>query len=95
MPVRRLWDYYRSGATVETLLKRFPQLSAGQVFDALAFAFDNEEVLEADLAQEREALRRLGQRPPVRPTGPEQIELPFDAPASTRGKRRPRPQKRG
>ena len=79
VPVRRLWTFYRSGVSVETLLKRFPQLGPAQVLDALAFALDNEEVMEADVAREGEMLKRIGQRPPARPTGPEQIELPFAA----------------
>jgi uncharacterized protein (DUF433 family) len=77
VPVRRLWSFYRRGTKVETLLKRFPQLEPAQVFDALAFALDNEEVVEADLARERDMLRRSGHKPPARPQGPEQIELPF------------------
>ena len=79
VPVRRLWAFYQRGTKVETLLKRFPQLEPAQLFDALAFALDNEEVIAADLAREEEMLKRMGQKAPVRPTGPEQIELPFGA----------------
>jgi uncharacterized protein (DUF433 family) len=75
--VRRLWSFYCGGTSVETLLKRFPQLGAAQVLDALAFALDNEEVMEADAAAEREMLKRVGHRLPSRPAAPEQIELPF------------------
>jgi uncharacterized protein (DUF433 family) len=78
VPVRRLWAYYRDGVSVETLLKRYPQLGAARVFDALAFALDNPEVVEADIAQEQEVLRRMSQRLPARPKGSEQIELPFE-----------------
>lgn len=77
VPVRRLWAFYRDGTRVETLLRRFPQLSPAAVFDALAFALDNSEVVEADLARENEMLARVGRRRPTRPRGPEQIELPF------------------
>lgn len=77
VPVRRLWAFYRSGATVERILKRYPQLGAAKVFDALAFAFDNEEVVSADMAREEEFLSRAGQRPPRKSLNPEQIELPF------------------
>ncbi len=41
---------------LETLFKRYPQLSPGQLLDALAFAYDNPELIEADLARERAAL---------------------------------------
>jgi uncharacterized protein (DUF433 family) len=84
VPVRRLFAFYQSGASVEQLLRRFPQLAAKKVFDALAFALDNPEVMDADLAQEAEMLERLGQRAPARPRGSEQIELPFEGARSPR-----------
>lgn len=52
VPVRRLISAYRSGTSVEKLLLRYPQLTPSQVFDALSFALDNPEVIEADLEQE-------------------------------------------
>ncbi len=75
--MRRLWSFYRRGTKIEMLIKRFPQLKPAQIFDALAFAYDNAEVIEADLANEAEMLKRTGQKPPARPSAPEQIELPF------------------
>lgn len=77
VPVRRLWTFYRNGTRVETLLRRYPQLGAAKVFDALAFALDNPEVIDADLRREQELLKRIGQKMPRRRSGPEQIELPF------------------
>jgi uncharacterized protein (DUF433 family) len=78
--VRRLWAFFRSGASVERILKRYPQLGPAKVFDALAFALDNPEVMEADLRREEEILRKSGEQP-RRPAGaPEQIELPFASP---------------
>ncbi len=77
VPVRRLWAFYRNGTSVERILKRYPQLGPAKVFDALAFALDNQEVVDADLAREdallgtREAPERRGQTA--------QIELPFAA----------------
>lgn len=52
VPVRRLWAFYRNGASVEILIKRYPRLGAGKIFDALAFAFDNQEVIELDIERE-------------------------------------------
>jgi uncharacterized protein (DUF433 family) len=75
--VRRLWSFYRSGVGVDTLLRRYPQIGAAKVFDALAFALDNPEVMEADVLHEQEMLARAGQRRLARTTPPEQIELPF------------------
>ncbi len=77
VPVRRLWAFYRSGASIERILKRYPQLGPAKVFDALAFAFDNEEVVSADMAREDDFLARAGQKAPRKSLNPEQIELPF------------------
>ncbi len=89
VPVRRLWAFYRNGTSVERILKRYPQLGPAKVFDALAFALDNEEVVEADLAKE-ESL--LSTREPVRRGESAQIELPFagsaPAPVAPPGRRR-------
>jgi uncharacterized protein (DUF433 family) len=80
VPVRRVWAFFRDGASVERILKRYPQLGPAKVFDALAFALDNPEVLEADVAREQEILARAGHRERKRPEGSAQIELPFAAP---------------
>jgi uncharacterized protein (DUF433 family) len=56
VPVRRLWSFYRNGASVEVLVKRYPRLGAGRIFDALAFAFDNPEVIERDMEREQRLL---------------------------------------
>ena len=74
VPVRRLWAFYRSGTSVERILKRYPQLGPAKVFDALAFALDNQEVVEADLAHE-ESLLAAKEPVPRQPSA--QIELPF------------------
>jgi uncharacterized protein (DUF433 family) len=84
VPVRRLWAFYRSGTSLERILKRYPQLGPAKVFDALAFALDNQEVVEADLARE-ESLLASREAPPRK--GPSaQIELPFTTPPPTRRK---------
>lgn len=56
VPVRRIWRWHRRGVTVETLLKRYPTLKPVQIITALAFAYDNQELIEADLAREEELL---------------------------------------
>ena len=81
--VRRLWAFFTGGATVERILKRYPQLGPAKVFDALAFALDNPEVMEADLRREQEILAKSGERPKRTAGAPEQIELPFAAPRPT------------
>ena len=66
------------------MLRRYPQLGPANVFDALAFAYDNPEVIEADLKREQEMLKRIGQKLPKRKGGAEQIELPFGGGGSER-----------
>ena len=80
IPVRRLYAFFKNGTRVETILKRYPQLDPAKVFDALAFALDNLEVIEADMEQERQMLERTGARP-TSSSNPAQVELPFAEPA--------------
>jgi uncharacterized protein (DUF433 family) len=58
--VRRLFSWHRQGTTVETLLRRYPQLGPARIFDALAFAYDNLDVITADLVRERSSLAAEG-----------------------------------
>jgi uncharacterized protein (DUF433 family) len=60
VPVRRLWAWHRGGASVDTLLKRYPTLGPAKVLDALAFAYDNRELVDADLAREETLFRKKG-----------------------------------
>ena len=88
VPVRRLWAWHRGGASIDTLLRRFPQVGAAKVLCALAFAYDNQELVERDLARENELLAKTtGDRPPgLRPMA--QATLPgVDAPASPKRRR--------
>jgi len=52
VPVRRLWIWHKNGASIETLMKRYPQLGSARVLDALAFAYDNQGIIEADSPRE-------------------------------------------
>ncbi len=52
VPVRRLWAWHRKGVSVETLIKRYPGLGPARVLGALSFAYDNPELMAADLARE-------------------------------------------
>ena len=53
VPVRRLWMWLMKGVKVETLIKRYPQLGPARVLDALAFSYDNQDIIAADLERER------------------------------------------
>jgi len=84
VPVRRLWAWYRGGASVETLVRRYPQLGPARVLDALSFAYDNVDLIEADLAREQALFEEEGgPSPGARPLA--QLALPF-APAAPREK---------
>lgn len=72
VPVRRLWGFYKNGATVEVLVKRYPRLGPAKILDALAFAFDNREVIEQDLENEQLFLQRTTDTTPA-----PQLDLPF------------------
>ncbi len=72
-----MWAFFRDGARVETILKRYPQLGPAKVLDALAFALDNPEVMSADVARERELLERAGHQVPRSAASLRQIALPF------------------
>jgi len=76
VPVRRLWAWHRKGVSVETLVKRYPQLGWSKVLGALAFAYDNEDVVEADLDRERALLES---EPEPVPGKMDQTKLPFGA----------------
>ncbi len=88
VPVRRLWAFYRGGVSLERILKRYPQLGPAKVLDALAFAFDNQEVVEADLRQEETLLAR--DEGATRRQNPAQIELPFAAGQAPARRKTPR-----
>jgi len=60
VPVRRLWAWHRGGASVETLFKRYPALGQAKVLDALAFAYDNQDLVDTDLAREQALFARHG-----------------------------------
>ena len=62
-PVRSVVHYVlRLGHTPEELVERFPHLTPANVYDALAYYYDNRAEVEADIAANREDA--------VRPTAP-------------------------
>ena len=77
VPVRRLWAWHRGGAAVETLVKRYPNLGPARILDALSFAYDNQDLIEADIAREQELFQAEG-GPIVGARPLAQMTLPFD-----------------
>ena len=67
VPVRRLWSWHRAGVSIDKLMKRYPQLGPAKVLDALAFAYDNRVVIEADLDRELAALEVAKLKPSIMP----------------------------
>ena len=74
VPVRRLFAWHRQGTTVETLLKRYPQLGPARVLDALAFAYDNLDVVMQDLDRERALLEQEQRTPPEAPKSKKELQ---------------------
>jgi uncharacterized protein (DUF433 family) len=82
VPVRRLWAWHRGGTSIETLVKRYPNLGPARILDALAFAYDNPDLIEADLAREQAMFeKRGGPTAGARPLS--QLSLPFDEEGSS------------
>lgn len=78
VPVRRLWAFYKKGVSLDTLLRRYPRLGPAKILDALAFAYDNEEVMLADIERESALLDKVV--PASKKAGSsEQMSLPFSA----------------
>ena len=55
---------YRQGMTVEEILQEFPHLKAADVHDALAYAYEHPDEIEADLAADDEQAVQQDHRPP-------------------------------
>ncbi len=47
---------YRQGMTIEEIVQQYPHLRPADVHDALAYAYDHAEEMEADLAADDEAV---------------------------------------
>ena len=86
VPVRRLFAWHRQGTTVETLLRRYPQLGPARLLDALSFAYDNFDLITQDLDRERALLAREAKPMPEPPKSAKereqeaksrQVKLPF------------------
>jgi len=72
-----LWAWHRGGASVETLLRRYPNLGPARILDALSFAYDNQELIQADVDREQALFEKQG-GPTVGARPLAQMSLPFD-----------------
>jgi hypothetical protein len=62
---------------VETLVRRYPNLGPARILDALAFAYDNQDLIEADLEREQALFAQEG-GPSVGARPLSQLPLPFE-----------------
>ncbi|HLF87217.1 MAG TPA: DUF433 domain-containing protein [Nitrospiria bacterium] len=46
--------WYKSGMSIEEILKGYPHLTPAQVYDAFSYYYDNQEEIEKDLADNEE-----------------------------------------
>jgi uncharacterized protein (DUF433 family) len=76
VPVRRLWAWHRAGTTVETLCRRYPTLGPAKILDAIAFAYDNADVIQADV-ERGQALLDAHETRRTRKPNLNQLQLPF------------------
>lgn len=59
-PVRSVVHYIlQLGLTPEELIDKFPHLSLAQVYDALAYYYDNHKEIDQDIADNTEEISRL------------------------------------
>jgi len=74
VPVRRLYAWFRRGVSVETLFKRYPHVRPAVVLGSLAYAIDNIDRIETELARERAIVQ-----PVSRECCPRCVRTPFNA----------------
>ena len=60
VPVRRIYNFYRSSVNVEQIFRRYPQLGPAKILDAISFALDNKETIESDIEREESFLKARG-----------------------------------
>jgi uncharacterized protein (DUF433 family) len=77
VPVRRLYAWHREKIGIATMLKRYPQIGPARLFDALSFAYDNLDLIHADMEREREAVRTKKVPPAARVVDDAQLRLPL------------------
>ena len=54
---------YQRGLSAEDILRDYPQLSPPQVYGALAYYFDHQEEVEAEVAHMRHRERQMSRAP--------------------------------
>src|ERR1700722_11921514 len=60
VPVRRLWAWHSGGGPGGAGVKRYPTLGPARILDALAFAYDNQDLIDADIEREQILFQQQG-----------------------------------
>lgn len=64
-PVSSIVQNYRRGLSVDEILRAFPSLTAAQVFDALSYYHDHQELIDSELAQQTDLDGAAREYPPT------------------------------
>lgn len=54
VPVWSIIKWYKTGISIEEILKGFSHLTPAQVYDAFSCYYDNQEEIEKDIAENKE-----------------------------------------
>lgn len=69
-PVSSVAIHYQRGCTAEDILRDFPQLTATQVYGALAYYFDHQEEVREEIEQLKVEEKQMSQDPAYTLTPP-------------------------
>lgn len=64
-PVRSIVQSYRSGLSVEEILREFPQLSPAEVHDALSYSYDHPAEIAEEIRLMEDVARVMQEVPPT------------------------------
>ena len=57
LPIKALVIHYKTGMSIENILEGFPNITPGQLFDALAYYYDHKDETEKDI--EKDSLEHI------------------------------------
>lgn len=58
IPVWSIIKWYKTGMSIEEILRGFPHLTPAQVYDAFSYYYDNQGEIEKDIAENEEDYAR-------------------------------------
>ena len=54
IPVWSIIKWYKTGMSIEEIIKAFPHVTPSQVYDAFSYYYDNQQEIEKDIAENEE-----------------------------------------